>query len=93
MNQLELFLNNIETKDNKPEIQNPDGFYKVTVAAIDENDADVEVFVGTIDDPFIFGIEPGTMVIKFTKAQVSSGDSASPQAGIEVPGTPRIMVR
>ena len=69
--------------DNNPEIQNPDGFYEVTVAAIDANDADVNVFVGTMGDPDIFAIEPGTMVIKFTKApgsvpQMKSMGSKSP---------------
>jgi hypothetical protein len=70
-------------EDNKLEIQNPDGFYKVTVATIDENDADADVFVGTMGDPLFFAIEPGTMVIKFTKApgsvpQIKSMGSKSP---------------
>ena len=59
-------------KDKKPKNPNPDGFYEVSVAAIDNSDTDVEVYIGTSNDPFIFAIEPGKMVIKFTEAPGSA---------------------
>ena len=47
--------------------QNPDGFYKLTLTATDIYDSEVAAFIGTADDPFMFAINPGTKVIKFTE--------------------------
>ena len=89
-------------RDKKPKNPNPDGFYEVTVAAIDDSDADVEVYIGTSDDPFIFAIEPGKMVIKFTEApgsapQIKSmgsksanGRASAVEHHITLPGDPII---
>ena len=89
-------------KDKKSQNPNPDGFYEVTVATKDKNDADPIVWIGTSDDPFIFAIEPGTMVIKFTEAPGSApqmksmgsksanGRATAVEHHITLPGDPLI---
>lgn len=46
--------------------ENPDGFYQIS--ADDDCDSNPEVYIGTIDDPYMFGPFASEIVIKFTEA-------------------------
>lgn len=89
-------------KDKNYKNQNPDGFYEITVATSDNSDADVAVYIGTADDPLMFAVEPGTMVVKFTEAPGAqpemkkmgavngTGRAAAVEYHITLPGDPVI---
>jgi len=54
-------------KNGKEKNQNPDGFYQLL--AEDVCDAEPEIYVGTADDPYMFGPFENGIVIKFTETR------------------------
>ena len=55
-------------KNGKPKNnKNPDGFYKLDFIAEDNCDPNPQLWIGTVDNPMMFLIEPG-IVVKFTES-------------------------
>ncbi|MDD5094815.1 MAG: PKD domain-containing protein [Dehalococcoidia bacterium] len=58
--------NRDKNEKGKPN-QNPDGFYEITFIVTDQCDEELNVFVGTVDNPLLFKITSGIKV-KFTQS-------------------------
>lgn len=79
---------------------NPDGFYEIT--ATDICDAEPDIYIGTVDDPYMFGPFLSGVVVKFTDApgaepQMKKIGSTDGQADavkyhITLPGDPIVTV-
>ena len=88
---------NTKPKNNK----NPDGFYKLDFIAEDNCDPEPQIWIGTVENPMLFIIEPG-IVVKFTESydaepEIKKIGSTNGQAGaviwhIILPSDPVISV-
>jgi len=97
--------NNIpgEDRDNDGKDKNnvnPDGFYEII--AEDICDAEPDIYIGTVDDPYMFGPFVSGVVVKFTDAPSAepqmkkigstNGQADAVKCHITLPGDPVVTV-